>query len=237
MSPASPPSIQALVEELARHPVNDNRFFRAFAAGPLTQGQLQAFLRQYQYFCHHFVKVLEGLLYATPLDEIEMRTRLIQTLHSEAGEGRADRAHITLLNRFAKAAGLSEHDLVRTVPLPEVTAYLSLLHRLFTRSGHLVALGSELAVELTAGSEFRYFLPGLIDHYRFTSQDIEFFDLHVREEACHGEWLREAAERTVRTERDLVLLAAGARETADGWLSFWEAVYREVVRDQPVAAG
>lgn len=237
MPPAPPPSVQALVEELRRHPVNDHRFFRAFAARPLTEGQLRSFLRQYQYFCKHFVKVLEGLLYATPLDEVEMRTRLIQTLHSETGEGRADRAHIALLNRFAAAAGLAEQELARTVPLPEVGDYLALLHRLFTQSGHLAALGSEMAVEITAGSEFRYFLPGLMRHYKFSTEDIEFFDLHIHEEACHADWLREAVERTVRTPQDLELVAAGARETAEGWLRFWDAIHQEVFRDQPVAAG
>jgi pyrroloquinoline quinone (PQQ) biosynthesis protein C len=237
MPPAPPSSVQSLVEELVRHPVNDNRFFRAFAAAPLTQAQLRTFLRQYQYFCKHFVKALEGLLYATPLDEVAMRTRLIQTLHSETGAGRSDRAHITLLNRFASAVGLSEEELARTIPLPEVGDYLALLHRLFTQCGHLVALGSEAAVEITAGSEFRYFFPGLRNHYTFSTEDIEFFYLHLREEACHADWLREAVERTVRTPQDLELVAAGARETAEGWLRFWDAIHQAVFRDRPVAAG
>ncbi|WP_447972442.1 TenA family transcriptional regulator [Nitrospira sp. Kam-Ns4a] len=231
----APPSapLQSLVEELQRHPVNTNAFFQAFAAQRLTMSQLRVFLRQYQYFCNRFVKLLEGLLYHTPLEQVEMRSRLIQTLHSELGSGCVERAHISLLNRFARAAGLTEDDLTRTVPVAEVQRYLDLLSRLFTQSSYLVALGAEMAVEITAGAEFRFFEPTLKKYYHFAPDEIEFFTLHLSEEDCHSAWLIEAVQRTARTQADLDLVAAGARETADGWLAFWNGIYREVFARHP----
>ena len=68
--------VDSLVAELTRHPVNSNPFFQTFLAQRLTQGQLQSWLIQYHYFCKHFVKLLEGLLYRTPVEELEMRVQL-----------------------------------------------------------------------------------------------------------------------------------------------------------------
>ena len=105
--------VDSLVGELTRHPVNTNRFFRTFLSQRLTKSQLQEWLGQYHYFCKQFVKVLEGLLSRTPVDELEMRVQLVKTLHSELGSGRSEHAHIRLLERFAAAAGLNETDLQR----------------------------------------------------------------------------------------------------------------------------
>ncbi len=220
--------LNPLMDELQRHPVNANPFFLAFRERPLSPEQLQVFMRQYHYFCKHFVKALEGLLYHTPVDQMEMRIELAKTLHSELGGGVAERAHITLLERFCGMAGLSRAELGRTVPLPEVDAYLTLLHTLFVESHYLVALGAELAVEVTADSEFQYLYPGLKQYPAFQEQDLEFFKLHLTEEPCHSAWLLEAVQRTAHTEEEQALVQAGARETADGWLRFWDGLYRAV---------
>ena len=66
------------------------------------------------------------------------------------------------LERFAVAVGLDETDLERISPLPEVAEYLAALYRLFIEADYLAALGAELAVEVTAAAEFRYFYPGLL---------------------------------------------------------------------------
>jgi pyrroloquinoline-quinone synthase len=228
MNPSATGFLEPLLNELESHPVNSNAFFQAFKDRWLSRDQLQVFLRQYHYFCKHFVKELEGLLYHTPLNEVELRVELIKTLHSELGDGDGERAHIRLLERFARAAGLSKTDLEGTVPISEVTAYLSLLHRLFTESNYLAALGAELAVETTAAAEFRYFYPGLTKYADFRAGDLAFFQLHLQAEECHSQWLADAVRKTAKTQADLDEVAAGARATADAWQMFWEGMYREV---------
>ena len=225
-----------LVHELKAHPVNTNAFFQAFKDQYLSRRQLQLFLRQYHYFCKHFVKVLEGLLYKTPVDALEMRVELAKTLHSELGSGNAEQAHIRLLERFATAVGLSPNTLERTEPLPEVAAYLAVLQRLFIESDYLTALGSEMAVEITAASEFRYFYPGLTKYQTFSAHDLAFFEMHLEAEECHSAWLNEAVENTARTQADLDRVAAGARTTADAWLAFWQGLNRDVFEKAPVGA-
>jgi pyrroloquinoline quinone (PQQ) biosynthesis protein C len=220
-------SIDRLMKELAGHPVNDNLFFRRFQEQRLSRSQLQTWFRHYHYFCKHFVKVLEGLLYATPLDEVEMRVELIKTLHSELGSGSLERAHVRQLERFGKALGL-DSDLSRTRPIPEVAQYLDVLRRLFMERDYLTALGAELAVETTAASEFRYFYPGLKRYPEFTPDDLGFFELHLQEEQHHSDWLLQAVRKTARTPDDLSRVAAGARATADAWQEFWQGMYREV---------
>src|SRR5207245_1911517 len=154
---------------LKDHPVNTNVFFQAFKDQYLSRSQLQMFLRQYHYFCKHFVKVLEGLLYKTPVDALEMRVELAKTLHSELGNGCAEQAHSRLLERFA------DHDLV-------------------------------------------------------------FFAMHLEAEECHSAWLTQAVEKTARTQADLERVAAGARTTADAWLTFWQGLYRDVFEKAAVGA-
>jgi pyrroloquinoline-quinone synthase len=220
--------LQCLVNELSLHPVNTNRFFQAFRDQRLSDSQLQTWLRQYHYFCNQFVKVLEGLLYRTPVEELDMRVQLANTLHSELGSGQSEQAHIRLLERFGKAVGLSCADLYRTIPLPEVSDYLAILRRLFIEDHYLVALGAELAVEVTAAAEFRYFYPGLLRYNRFSSHDLVFFELHVEVEEDHSLWLADAVRNTANSEAHLQQVAIGARTTADAWQRFWEGLYRGV---------
>ena len=222
------PFLQSLVSFLDEHPVNTNAFFRAFEAEYLTPDQLRVFLRHYHYFCKHFVKLLEGLLFNTPLEQVEMRIELVKTLHSELGNGHLDQAHITLLNRFAQALGLTPSDLDATTPLPEIQRYMQLLHRLFIESDYLVALGAETAVEVTAASEFKYLYPGLRKYSYFQDNDLIFFKLHLQEELSHGQWLLEAVEKTAQSPEDRAKVLAAARETADAWHAFWRGLYREV---------
>lgn len=222
------PFLESLVRELRQHPVNSNRFFETFRDQPLTRSQLRLFVRQYHYFCKHFVKLLEGLLYHTPVEQVRIRIELVKTLHSELGQGRMEQAHITLLTGFARAVGLREEELDRTDPIPAVRAYLQVLRRLFLESDYLVALGAEMAVEITAASEFRYFCPGLAKYHHFRENDIQFFKLHLNEEECHGDWLMEAVQNTATTPEACGRVAIGARETADAWHEFWEGLYREI---------
>jgi len=230
--------LASLVNELECHPVNSNAFFQAIRDRMLTRPQLQAFGRQYYYFCKNFVKELEGLLYRTPVDLVDMRIELIKTLHSELGGGNPQRAHIRLLEKFTTSLDLDEVELHRTVPIPEVVWYLRLLHRLFIEGDHLTALGAELAVEITAGSEFLFLYPGLKQHPDFNEDTLIFFKLHLNEEQCHSAWLIDAVHRTARTQDDYERVAAGARETAAGWHRFWGGVHREVFeRAGPTGGG
>ncbi|HEY3197446.1 MAG TPA: iron-containing redox enzyme family protein [Nitrospirales bacterium] len=226
--------VDSLIAELLSHPVNTNLFFRTFLDQRLTEAQLRDWLIQYHYFCKHFVKLLEGLLYRTPVEELEMRAQLAKTLDSELGSGRSDQAHIRLLERFADALGLSPEDLRRGSPIPAVEEYLRVLHRLFTQEDLLAALGAELAVEVTAAAEFRYFHPGLLQYQRFSPDDLVFFELHLKAEEDHGHWLAEAVRGTTKCRSDRDRVAVGARTTADAWHHFWEGMHHAVFQGTTV---
>lgn len=229
------PFRESLVSTLEAHPVNTNAFFLAFEAEYLTQEQLRTFLRHYHYFCKHFVKLLEGLLFHTPLEQTQMRIELVKTLYSELGNGQHDQAHLALLDRFAQALGLPPADLAATTPLPEVQRYMRLLHHLFMDSDYLVALGAETAVEVTAASEFKYLYPGLHKYSCFHEDDLIFFKLHMQEELTHGQWLLQAVEQTARTPEDRARVLAAARETADAWHTFWLGLFQAVF-GRPIGA-
>jgi pyrroloquinoline quinone (PQQ) biosynthesis protein C len=229
------PSLSQLMEELASHPVNRHPFFLRFQAEYLNRRQLQTFFSQYHYFCKHFVKVLEGLLYATPVDEVEMRVELIKTLYSELGSGSCDRAHVKQLEGFGHRLGVSEFDLQKTQPIHEVRTYLGALHRLFTECDYLTALGAELAVETTAISEFRYFTPGLAKYTEFTPKELVFFESHLQEEEHHSKWLVDAVRKTATTPEGLMRVAIGAREAAGAWHAFWDGLYHEVFQERSSA--
>ena len=150
-----------------------------------------------------------------------MRVELTKTLYSELGSGVMEQAHIRQLEDFAQILGIQPSELGLTQPIPEVEQYLHVLDRLFLQSDFLKALGAELAVETTAISEFRYFLPGLKKYPQFTDKDLTFFSTHLQEEEHHSDWLRDAVRKTATTPEDLELVAQGARETADAWHEFW----------------
>jgi pyrroloquinoline quinone (PQQ) biosynthesis protein C len=229
--------VDSLIAELTHHPVNTNLFFKTFLDQRLTQAQLREWLIQYHYYCKHFVKLLEGLLYRTPLEELEMRAQLARTLDSELGSGCSEQAHIRLLERFADAIGLSRDDLRRSSPIPPVEKYLRLLHRLFMQEDFLAAVGAELAVEVTAAAEFRYFHPGLLLYQRFSSEDLVFFELHLKAEEDHGRWLADAVRATTKSKSDRERVAACARTTADAWHRFWEGMHHAVLHGTNLCGG
>ena len=228
-------AFESLVREIQDHPVNTNVFFERFKVERLPRTQLQYFVRQYHYFCKHFVKVLEGLLFRTPIDELGMRVELTKTLYSELGAGDSTRAHLALLTKFARAVGLSEQELKVTDPSDATRSYLQALHHLFIESDYQTALGAELAVEITAASEFRYFYPGLQHYAMFSEQDLTFFRLHLEEEICHGNWLMDAVRQTARSRHDLERVARGARHTADAWHEFWLGMHDTVFESNAAA--
>ena len=221
MQPTDDRYVLELLSDLERHPVNSNSFFLTFEREHLTIEQLRAFVSQYHYFCKHFVKLLEGLLYHTPVDEVDMRIELTKTLFSELGNGRRDGAHITLLTRFTRALGMTEAELSRVTPIPAVWKYMETLRRLFMGSGYLAALGAETSVEVTAASEFRYLYPGLKKYRLFKDDDLIFFKLHLNEEEFHGQWLLQAVQQTARSEQERLLVRSAALETANAWHAFW----------------
>lgn len=227
-------TLDSLIEEIRAHPVNTHRFFRVFRDRALSPDQLRTFTRQYHLFCHRFVKLLEGLLYHTPVEALDMRIGLAKTLNSELGDGKADQAHIRHLERFAQRVGLPLADLLSTEPIPELRRYLEVLSRLFLASPYLVALGAELAVETTAISEFRFLLPGLRKYPQFEDRDLWFFSMHLQEETLHGDWLTEAVRQTASSPDDLALVAQGARETVDAWQECWDGFHREIFQDEPL---
>ncbi|MCA9471364.1 MAG: iron-containing redox enzyme family protein [Nitrospirales bacterium] len=225
-------SLESLLAELHDHPVNTHRFFIEFRERWLTPQQLYVFTTQYHYFCRHFVKLLEGLLFQTPVEELEMRVELTKTLYSELGSGTVTQAHICHLERFAAAAGIDIDELRLTRPIPENRHYLDILRHLFLEAGYLQALGAELAVETTAVSEFRFFLPGLKKYPRFTEQDLTFFSMHLEEEIAHSDWLITAVQKTAQTPEKLALVVSGARTAADGWDAFWTGMRRAVFQSE-----
>ena len=168
------------------------------------------------------------MLYHTPIEELEMRVELTKTLYSELGSGSPNDAHIRDLEHFAKVVGLNQDDLNLTHPIAEVQEYLATLHHLFVEAGYLQALGAELAVETTAASEFRFFVPDLQKYSQFTTQDLRFFTMHLAEEVIHGDWLTKAVHHTVKSTHDIELVALGARTTADAWFTFWDGMHRAV---------
>ena len=103
-----------------------------------------------------------------------------------------------------------------------------MLHRLFIEADYLTALGAELAVEVTAAAEFRYFYPGLLRYDQFSADDLVFFELHLEAEDDHGLWLADAVRKTAQSSADLNRVATGARTAVQAWQSFWEGIYRGV---------
>ena len=111
-----------------------------------------------------------------------------------------------------------------------------MLYRLFIEADYLSALGAELAVEITAAAEFRYFYPGLLRYNQFSPDDLVFFALHVEAEDDHGLWLADAVRKTAKSSGDLKQVATGARTTVEAWQGFWEGVYRGVFSEHnPIA--
>jgi pyrroloquinoline quinone (PQQ) biosynthesis protein C len=184
---------------------------------------LVRFVPQYHWFSQHQVVAFSRLLAQVPAHEVETLVELADVLSDELGRGSATAAHSLVFARFARSVGYEDElPIAAAEVIPEVAAYVELLHRCFTND----LVGGAAAYRFLEASAVASYAP-LLEGFRrvVVDADLDFFVVHAELEPHHLDRAKEAAGR-------LIAAADQARadhidaELAQAWSEFWTGLTR-----------
>lgn len=232
-------------------PALNNDFYDAWLAGPMSRLGVLIFFRNYSHFSWEFPHVLETLIKRTP--NAEVCNELNKTLHSEMGNGRAEKAHRLLLHQFIEALS-AEMEPKGAVTRDWLNANIPLLHtsrqivdgeyRLYGKESHAKAVGAQLALEWQAFTMLMKLYEGARNYIAFFPAErafheaAEYFYVHLGEaEKDHKTESINAARIQISDHSQLEELRQGYFEHLSLFYDFWQGIAAAVGSANASAAG
>ena len=176
----------ALENAIKGKSANQSPFSIAWATGKLSREHLARWAENHYHYVGPFADYL-GYVYARMADKHqEAKDFLLQNMYEEEIGG--DR-HTDLLIRFAKSCGTTEERVKNPDNMSPTTRGLqSWCYAVAMREHPIVAVaGLVVGLESQVPSIYRKQTPTLRDKYKFTDEEVEFFDLHIVSDEIHGE--------------------------------------------------
>ena len=161
-------------------------FSVAWASGKLSREHLSRWAENHYHYVGPFADYL-GYIYARMPDEYQdAKDFLLHNMYEEEIGG--DR-HTDLLIRFAEACGTTRARVTDPDNMSATTRGLqSWCYATAMREDPIVAVaGLVVGLESQVPSIYRKQTPTLREKYKFTDQEVEFFDLHIVSDEIHGE--------------------------------------------------
>lgn len=206
------------------HPAIHNDFLTRFSKGQVSEGEFEAFAREFFHFSRTFPAILANLLVNTA-DEGEA-LELTKVLTSELGDGDPTRRHELLYRKFLRSVGIDPHMVISEPVRPSTNAYLNGLWRLYGGKDHIMALGASFGLENMAIPMWDQLLPGLriIRERRIPAMDIEYFTFHRELESTHEDAMEEVTNIVGSDPATEESFESGIREALDLLHGFWEGL-------------
>ena len=161
-------------------------FSVAWASGKLTRDHLARWAENHYHYVGPFADYL-AYIYARMPDEFQdAKDFLLHNMYEEEIGG--DR-HTDLLIRFAEACGTTRERVTNPDNMSATTRGLQAwCYATAMREDPIVAVaGLVVGLESQVPSIYRKQTPTLREKYKFTDQEVEFFDLHIVSDEIHGE--------------------------------------------------
>jgi pyrroloquinoline-quinone synthase len=214
---------------------NKSPFSIAWASGKLSRKHLSHWAENHFHYVGFFADYL-GYVYARMPDKYrEAKDFLLANMHEEEIGG--DR-HTDLLIRFGEACGTTAERIKDPENACAATIALqSWCYAMAMREDPIVAVaGLVVGLESQVPSIYRKQAPTLREKYKFTDQEVEFFDLHIVSDEIHGERgyqiVLEHADTPDLQKRCLKVCELGARMR----LLYTAALYENYVqKDVPLS--
>ena len=176
----------ALENAIKGRSANQSPFSIAWATGRLSRAHLARWAENHYHYVGPFADYL-GYVYARMPDKYtEAKDFLLANMYEEEIGG--DR-HTDLLIRFAKSCGTTESQVKNPDNMSPTTRGLqSWCYAVAMREHPIVAVaGLVVGLESQVPSIYRKQTPTLRDTYKFSVEEVEFFDLHIVSDEIHGE--------------------------------------------------
>lgn len=178
----------ALENAIKGKSANKAPFSIAWASGRLSRAHLARWAENHYHYVGPFADYL-AYVYARTIDNgkfTEAKDFLLANMYEEEIGG--DR-HTDLLIRFAESCGTTRERVVNPDNMSPTTRGLqSWCYAVAMREDPVVAVaGLVVGLESQVPSIYRRQTPTLREHYGFSDEELEFFDLHIVSDEIHGE--------------------------------------------------
>lgn len=230
-------AIGDLAKSTRQHRALNNPFYDKWTKRQLSFDEAEVFLVNYCAWIETVTEHIARVFLATA--DLEARCETIKNLYSEMGCGNPEKAHITLLRKFAVALltelGGKPYQLPETSrsPLlqPSTRTLIESQSRLFGNASPQIAAGALLAQEWQAFTMLvqlydgaRLYIPTWKDPEDFHDA-AEYFYIHIGEaEKEHKIQSVKSASQDVHSEADLVALREGHADFLDVLADFWQGI-------------
>lgn len=226
----------ALENALKGKSANTSPFSIAWATGKLSRAHLSRWAENHFHYVGPFADYLAAIYSRMPARYVDAKDFLLSNMYEEEIGG--DR-HTDLLIRFAEACGTTRARVTNPDNMSPTTLGLqSWCYSVAMREDPIVAVaGLVVGLESQVPSIYRKQTPTLREKYKFTDEEVEFFDLHIVSDEIHGERgyqiVLEHADTPELQQRCLKICEIGAQMR----LLYTTALYNDyVARDIPLSA-
>jgi hypothetical protein len=141
------------------------------------------------------------------------------------GENRAS-AHYWLFRKALTTSGIAEEQIGQAPRFAESRNLVDGIDRLFVVDDLPVALGAGYALEAQADSMIKGLHIGF-RQFRLEGSNVEFFDVHRRDEPAHKEYVRKCLLADPALQGRGAEIARGARELLGLFAALWERIHKE----------
>lgn len=176
----------ALEDAIKGREAKNASFSTAWAEGKLQRHHFARWAENHYHYVGPFADYL-GIVYAnTPDDRTDAKDFLLQNMYEEE---LADVRHTDLLIRFAEACGTTRARIEDPANMNAVTRGLQAWCYATALREHFVVATAALVVGLESQvpSIYKKQIIPLRESYKFTEDEIEFFELHITSDVVHGE--------------------------------------------------
>lgn len=228
-------AIGDLAKGTRNHRALNNPFYDKWTKRQLSFDEAEVFLVNYCAWIETVTEHIARVFLATA--DLEARCETIKNLYSEMGCGNPEKAHITLLRKFAVALltelGGKPYQLPAQSELlqPSTRALIDSQSRLFGNDSPQIAAGALLAQEWQAFTMLvqlydgaRLYIPAWKDSEDFHDA-AEYFYIHIGEaEKEHKIQSIKSAGQYVHSDAELAALKEGYADFLDVLANFWQGI-------------
>jgi pyrroloquinoline quinone (PQQ) biosynthesis protein C len=221
----------ALLRAAQHAPMATHPFVRGVMQGTVPPATVRNYAVSVAELAGTFPRKLAAVLSICPNLEVR-RTLLANLLEEEgvtgigAGHGLTvveERRHVTMAQRFARAAGAAEEELPRGRPKPARWFADAIAAGQWLGAFAYFAVGFEANVPAT----FRLLTPALVQHYGFAIEDLVFLTEHFTADERHGIESAALIGRLAVSAEDRTSALEGARHGGLAWWLFHLHALRE----------
>jgi pyrroloquinoline-quinone synthase len=188
---------EQLEASIAKYDLLCHPFYKAWAAGDLTRDDLREYARQYYHHVEAFPDYLAEL--ALRLEEGDLRRAVLANMCDEKGTAHTSPTdsvpHAELWLDFAEGMGARRDDVVRHMPVAEMTELMQHFHRVASRGTPEEALGAFYSYESQVPRVAKEKARGLREMYQADDKTCGYFTLHATADIYHANvWRQQLAE-------------------------------------------